>query len=145
MSTAGEDATRPTGFAVVMESDLDLRAVLRDALVLDGHRVECARDCAAVLARRGPPPDELVLALGGADPDPEWETLRGALDRDAVLSRAAVIVLLTIRNGLTFPSRARIVQKPFAMEKLLALVASDMATPHRAPVEPSAGHDSTSR
>lgn len=145
MSAAEKDATRPTGFAVVMESDLDLRAVLRDALVLDGHRVECARDCAAVLAWRGPPPDELVLALGGADPDPEWETLRGALDRDAVLSRAAVIVLLTIRNGLTFPSRARIVQKPFAMEKLLALIASDMATPRRTPLEPSADHDSTPR
>jgi hypothetical protein len=38
-----------------------------------------------------------------------------------------VIVLLTIRNGLTFPKRARIVQKPFAIDALLALVASDMA------------------
>ena len=43
-----------------------------------------------------------------------------------MLSRAAVIVLLTIRNGLTFPARARILQKPFAIEKLLTLVASDM-------------------
>ena len=32
------------------------------------------------------------------------------------------------RNGLTFPARARIVQKPFDMENLLALVASDMAS-----------------
>jgi hypothetical protein len=37
-----------------------------------------------------------------------------------------LIVLLTIRNGLTFPTRARILQKPFAMEKLLALVATDI-------------------
>ena len=44
-----------------------------------------------------------------------------------MLSHAAVIVLLTIRNGLNFPARARILQKPFALEKLLALVASDMA------------------
>jgi hypothetical protein len=37
-----------------------------------------------------------------------------------------VIVLLTIRNGLTFPARARILQKPFAMEELRALVDSDV-------------------
>jgi DNA-binding response OmpR family regulator len=120
-----------TGFALVMESDLDLRGVIHDALVLDGYRVECVSDCAAVLARRtavGPSPDELVLALGAGDEDPDWNTLLGALDQDRALSRAAVIVLLTIRNGMTFPARARIVQKPFAIEELLALVAADMAT-----------------
>jgi len=129
MSIAEKRASR-IGFALVMEPDLDLRAVLHDALVLEGHRVKCVPDCAAVLAWRsnvGPIPDEFVLALGAKNPDPDWETLRRALDEDAVLSRAAVIVLLTIRNGLTFPARARIVQKPFAMEELLALVGSDMA------------------
>jgi len=129
MSTVEKRASK-TGFALVMESDVDLRNVIRDALVLEGHRVHCVRDCAAVLAWRssvGPLPDEFVLALGAGELDPDWETLRGALDEDAVLSRAAVIVLLTIRNGLTFPARARIVQKPFVMEELLALVASDMA------------------
>ena len=40
----------PPGFALVMESDLDLRAVIRAALLLDGHRVECVPDCAGVLA-----------------------------------------------------------------------------------------------
>jgi DNA-binding response OmpR family regulator len=134
MSIVEEHAPKPaaTGFALVMESDPDLLGVIHDALVLDGHRVECVRDCAAVLARCasvGPFPDEFVLALGAAEADPDWETLRDALDQDAVLSRVAVIVLLTIRNGLTFPARARIVQKPFAMEVLLALVASDLATP----------------
>jgi DNA-binding response OmpR family regulator len=120
-----------TGFALVMESDLDLRGVIHDALVLDGHRVECVSDCAAVLAWRSsgePLPDEFVLALGAGEQDPDWDTLRGALDDDAVLSRAAIIVLLTIRNGMTFPARARFVQKPFAIEELLALVAADMAT-----------------
>lgn len=126
-------ASRPTapGFALVMEADLDLRAVIRAALLLDGHRVECVEDCAGVLAWRrdkvGPVPDEFVLALGAGQLDPEWETLKSALDDDAMLSRAPVIVLLTIRNGLSFPVRARILQKPFAIEKLLALVASDMA------------------
>ncbi len=65
--------------------------------------------------------------------DPDWTTLRIALDEDAALSRAAVIVLLTIRNGLTFPERARIVQKPFDMEALMAMVAGDMATASRSP------------
>jgi DNA-binding response OmpR family regulator len=119
------------GFALVMESDLDLRGVIHDALVLEGHRVQCVRDCAAVLAwwsGVGPLPDELVLGLGAGERDPDWETLRGALEEDAVLSRAAVIVLVTIRNGLIFPARARILQKPFPMEELLALVASDMTT-----------------
>jgi hypothetical protein len=51
-----------------------------------------------------------------------------------VLARTAVIVLLTIRNGLTFPARARILQKPFAIEELLALVASDVAAAQRLPV-----------
>jgi hypothetical protein len=51
-----------------------------------------------------------------------------------VLSRAAVIVLLTIRNGLTFPARARILQKPFAVEELLSLVASDLAAARHLPV-----------
>jgi len=122
---------RASSFTLVMEPDLDLRAVIHDALVLEGHWVQCVPDCAAVLAWRssvGPVPDEFVLALGARNPDPDWETLRGALDDDAVLSRAAVIVLLTIRNGLRFPARARVVQKPFAMEELLALVGSDMAT-----------------
>jgi len=130
MSTAEKRASRKAGFALVMESDLDLRAVIHDALVLEGHRVECVPDCAAVLAWRGgvgPFPDEFLLALGAGEPDPDWEALRGALDTDAVLSRAALIVLLTIRDGLTFPARARIVQKPFAMDELLALVASDIA------------------
>jgi DNA-binding response OmpR family regulator len=125
-------------FALVMESDLDLRAVIRTALQLDGHRVECVADCAGVLAWRDKPgrpaPDEFVLALGAVELDPEWETLKSALDDDAMLSRAAVIVLLTIRNGLTFPARARILQKPFAIEELLALVASDMAPAPRLPV-----------
>jgi len=122
-------------FALVMEADLDLCAMLRTALLLDGHRVECVADCAGVLAWRdnaGPVPNEFVLALGAGDP--EWETLKSALDDDAALSRAAVIVLLTIRNGLTFPARARILQKPFALEELLALVASDMAAAPRLPV-----------
>jgi hypothetical protein len=75
-----------------------------------------------------------VLALGAGELDPQWKTLQVALDGDAVLARTAVIVLLTIRNGLTFPARARILQKPFAIEKLLALVASDVAASRRLPV-----------
>jgi len=129
-------ATAPA-FALVMEADLDLRALIRSALQLDGHRVECVADCAGVLARHdnvGPVPDEFVLGLGAGDPDPAWETLKLALDDDAMLSRAAVIVLLTIRNGLTFPARARILQKPFSIEELLALVASDMTAGPRLPV-----------
>jgi DNA-binding response OmpR family regulator len=124
-------------FALVMEADLDLCDVIRAALLLDGHRVECVADCAGVLAWRdnaGPVPDEFVLALGAAEPDPQWEALKSALDNDAMLSRPAVIVLLTIRNGLTFPARARILQKPFAIEELLALVASDMTATPRLPV-----------
>ena len=126
----------PQGLALVMEPDLELSAVIREALLLDGHRVECVADCAGVLASRsrvGRQPDEFVLALGAGEVDPNWETLRVALDDDAALSRAALIVLLTIRNGLTFPLRARILQKPFAMEKLLALVASDVTAARRLP------------
>jgi len=120
-----------------MESDLDLCAVIRTALLLDGHRVDCVPDCAGVLAWRskvGHLPDAFVLALGAAEPDPDWATLQVALDDDVVLSRAAVIVLLTIRNGLTFPARAQILQKPFAMEELLALVTSHVAAAPRLPV-----------
>jgi hypothetical protein len=103
------------------------------ALLLEGHRVESVADCAGVLAFRssvGPVPDGLLLALGAGEIDPDWETLRFALDED-VLARAAVFVLLTIRNGFTFPARARIVQKPFDIDTLLALVASDMAASRR--------------
>jgi DNA-binding response OmpR family regulator len=124
------------GFALVMEPDLELRDVIRSALLLEGHSVECFVDCAEVLARRrtaGALPHEFVLGLGAGDPDPDWKALQAALDDDAVLARAAVIVLLTIRNGLTFPARARVLQKPFAMEELLALVASDMAAPEHLP------------
>jgi len=139
MSTIEERRSRagPPGFALVMESDLDLRAVIRTALLLDGHRVECVADCAGVLAWHdnvGPVPDEFVLGLGAGELDPDWETLKLALDDDAMLSSAAVIVLLTIRNGLTFPPRARILQKPFAIEELLALVAFDMAAAPCLPV-----------
>jgi len=119
-----------------MEPDQELSAVIRTALVLDGHRVECVADCVGVLASRsrvGRQPDEFVLALGAGDVDPGWETLRVALDDDAAFSRAGLIVLLTIRNGLMFPARARILQKPFAMEKLLALVASDVTAARRLP------------
>jgi hypothetical protein len=126
----------PPGFALVMESDPELRAVIRAALLLDGHLVECVSNCAGVLARRkgaGAMPDELVLALGAGEPDPDWETLQVALDDDKVLARAAVIVLLTIRNGLTFPARARILQKPFPMEELLDLVSSDVVAARRLP------------
>jgi len=125
------------GFALVMESDPELRAVLRAALLLDGHLVECVSNCAGVLAWRdsvGSLPDEFVLALGAGDLDPDWKTLQVALDDDTVLSRAALIVLLTIRNGLTFPARARILQKPFAVEELLSLVASDLAAARHLPV-----------
>jgi len=127
----------PPGFALVMESDLDLRAVIQTALLLDGHRVECVPDCAGVLAWRsnvGHLPDAFVLALGAGEPDPDWPTLQVVLDDDVVLSRAAVIVLLTIRNGLTFPSRAQILQKPFAVEELLALVTSHVAAAPPLPV-----------
>src|SRR2546426_10238734 len=139
MSTIEKRKSRagPPGVALVMESDPELRAVLRAALLLDGHLVESVSNCAGVLARRksaGALPDELVLALGAGELDPDWKTLQVALDEDAVLTRVAVIVLLTIRNGLTFPARARILQKPFAMEKLLALVASDVAAAQRLPV-----------
>ena len=116
----------PAGFALVMESDVDLRATICSALLLEGHRVESVADCAGVLSWRkslGPLPDDLLLALGA-----------GEFDEDAVLSRASVIVLLTIQNGLTFPARARIVQKPFAIEKLMALVASDMKAAAQNPV-----------
>jgi len=82
----------------------------------------------------GPVPDEFILGLGAGELDPEWETLKLALDDDSMLSHAAVIVLLTIRNGLSFPARARILQKPFAVEELLTLVASDMAAAPRLPV-----------
>jgi DNA-binding response OmpR family regulator len=139
MSTIEKRKSRagPPGFALVMESDPELRAVLRAALLLDGHLVECVSNCAGVLARRksvGALPDELVLALGAGELDADWKTLQVALDEDAVLTRVAVIVLLTIRNGLTFPARARILQKPFAIEELLALVASDVAAAQRLPV-----------
>jgi hypothetical protein len=122
------------GFALVMEPDTDLRATICAALALNGHRVESVADCAGVLAWRAgvrPLPDDFLLALGAGDLDPDWKTLRVALDEDAGLSRAAVIVLLTIRNGLTFPERARLVQKPFDMDALMALVASDMASASR--------------
>jgi DNA-binding response OmpR family regulator len=130
----GSKARRP-GFAVVMEPDADLRATIASALTLEGHRVEPVSDCAAVLAWRssiGPLPDDFVLALGAGAIDPDWERLLIALEQDPVLVKAAVIVLLTIRNGLTFPPRARILQKPFAMEELTSLVASDVeASRHR--------------
>jgi DNA-binding response OmpR family regulator len=132
----GKSTRQSRGFAVVMESDLDFCAVIRAALLLEGHRVECVADCAEVLAWRGgvrPLPDAFVLALGAGELDPHWEELQVALDEDALLANAAVIVLLTIRNGLTFPARARILQKPFAMEKLVALVASEVS---RAPGRP---------
>lgn len=134
--TQGHEAGPSPGFALVMEPDPDLRATICAALVLDGHRVESVADCAGVLAWRtgmGALPDDFLLALGAGDVDPDWTTLRIALEEDAALSRAAVIVLLTIRNGLTFPERARIVQKPFDMEALMAMVASDMATASRSP------------
>jgi DNA-binding response OmpR family regulator len=139
MSTTVKPRARegPPFFALVMESDVDLRAVIQTGLQLDGHRVECVADCAGVLAWRscaGARPDEFVLGLGAGDLDPDWETLRMELDDHAALSPAALIVLLTIRNGLTFPARARVLQKPFAMEELLALVASDMAGAPRLPV-----------
>jgi hypothetical protein len=140
MSTTNEkcrSAAGLPGFALVMESDRDLRAVIRAALLLDGHRVECVSNCAEVLAWRnglGELPDEFVLALGAGELDPDWETLQVALDDDSELSRAALIVLLTIRNGLTFPERARILQKPFAVDELLTLVASDLAAARRLPV-----------
>ncbi|MFL5309852.1 MAG: hypothetical protein ACJ79H_05290 [Myxococcales bacterium] len=136
-TTETHKRSAPRNLALVMESDVDLCAVIRAALLLDGHRVECVADCAAVLAWRSsvkPLPDELVLALGAGELDPDWDKLQVALDEDAVLSRAALIVLLTIRNGLTFPARARILQKPFAMEKLLGLVAADMARASGRPV-----------
>ena len=136
MSTIEKRRSRPEppGFALVMESDVELRAVIRAALLLDGHRVECVSNCAGVLAWRGrvpPQPDAFVLAVGAGELDPDWESLRVALDGDAVLARAALIVLLTIRNGLTFPARARFLQKPFAMDELLALVGSDVAAAQR--------------
>ena len=139
MSTIEKRRSRagPPGLALLMESDLELRAVICTALQLDGHRVECVEDCAGVLANRskvGPLPDEFVLALGAGELDPAWKTLQVALDDDGMLSHGAVIVLLTIRNGLTFPARARVLQKPFDMEELLALVASDMAAAPRLPV-----------
>ena len=113
------------------------KTTICSALLLEGHRVESVADCAGVLSWRkslGPLPDDLLLALGAGEFDPDWATLRVALDEDAVLSRASVIVLLTIQNGLTFPARARIVQKPFAIEKLMALVASDMKAAAQNPV-----------
>ena len=133
----GQTSAGAAGFALVMESDVDLRDTICSALVLEGHRVESVSDCAGVLSWRkslGPLPDDLLLALGAGEFDPDWATLRVALDEDAVLSRASVIVLLTIQNGLTFPARARIVQKPFAIEKLMALVASDMKAAAQNPV-----------
>ena len=125
-----QPGTGPPGFALVMEPDADLRGTICSALLRAGHRVESVPDCAGVLALRsgaGPLPDDLLLALGAGEIDPHWHTLLAALDDDTALSRAAVIVLLTIRNGLKFPERARFVQKPFDMDRLLALVASDMA------------------
>ena len=136
-SEIGNTRAGAAGFALVMESDVDLRATICSALLLEGHRVESVADCAGVLSWRkslGPLPDDLLLALGAGEFDPDWATLRVALDEDAVLSRASVIVLLTIQNGLTFPARARIVQKPFAIEKLMALVASDMKAAAQNPV-----------
>jgi hypothetical protein len=121
--------TSPSGFAVVMEADADLSATICSALRLEGHRVESVLDCAGVLDWRknvGPVPDELLLALGAAALDPNWDTLRVALDEDKLLAKTAVIVLLTIRNGLTFPARARLLQKPFAIEDLTSIVAADI-------------------
>jgi DNA-binding response OmpR family regulator len=121
--------TGPPGFALVMEPDADLRAMICSALLSEGHRVESVENCAGVLAWNKSVearPDDFLLALGAGDLDPDWDVLRLALDSDACLSKAAVIVLLTIRNGLTFPARARIVQKPFALDELMAMVAADM-------------------
>jgi len=120
-----------------MESDVELSAVIRAGLLLDGHRVESMANCAEVLAwraRGGPAPGAFLLALGAGEADPDWDALHVALDEDATLAKIAVIVLLTIRNGLTFPARARILQKPFAMEKLLALVAKGITAAARLPV-----------
>jgi DNA-binding response OmpR family regulator len=128
MSTNQDGNRAKQGFALVMEPDSDLRGMICNALSLEGHRVESTSDCASVLSwreREGAAPEDLLLALGAGDPDPDWGRLQVALEQDRVLSQAAVIVLLTIRNGLTFPRRARIVQKPFALDALLALVAAD--------------------
>ena len=130
MSNERKHGTGPPGFALVMEPDGDLRAMLCSALLAEGHRVESVENCAGVLAWNKSAetrPDDFLLALGAGDLDPDWDVLRLALDSDARFSRAAVIVLLTIRNGLTFPARARIVQKPFALDALMAMVAADMA------------------
>jgi hypothetical protein len=121
--------TWPQGFVLVMEPDADVRAMMGTALRADGRRVELLPDCASVLAWRSAAPiaDELILTLGAGERDPDWEALRLALDEDPRLAKAPVIVVLTILNGFTFPKRARIVQKPFAIETLLSMVASDVA------------------
>ena len=119
----------PSGLALLMESDVELSAVIRAGLLLDGHRVESMANCAEVLAwraRGGPVPGAFLLALGAGEADPDWDALHAALDEDEALAGIAVIVLLTIRNGLTFPARARVVQKPFELERLMEMVASDM-------------------
>src|SRR5690242_3268420 len=103
MSNERKHRTGRPGFALVMEPDVDLRAMICSALLSEGHRVESVENCAGVLAwnKSGEArPDDFLLALGAGDLDPDWEVLRLALDSDARLSRAAVIVLLTIRNGL---------------------------------------------
>src|ERR1051325_5923571 len=117
MNNERKHGTGPPGFALVREPDVDLRAMICSALLAEGHRVASVANCAGVLAWNKSVetrPDDLLLALGAGDPDPDWDVLSLALDSDASLSKAAVIVLLTIRNGLTFPARARNVQKPFA-------------------------------
>jgi DNA-binding response OmpR family regulator len=130
MNNERKHGTGPPGFALVMEPDVDLRAMICSALLAEGHRVESVENCAGVLAWNKsvePRPDDLLLELGAGDLDPDWDVLLRALDSDACLAKTAIIVLLTIRNGLTFPARARIVQKPFALEGLMAMVAADMA------------------
>ena len=65
--------------------------------------------------------------LGAGERDSDWETLRVALDEDPLLTRSPVIVLLTLLSGFTFTTRARIVQKAFAIEAVVGLVAWDAA------------------
>lgn len=120
---------------LVVDDDIDTRALLRMALEEQGFAVESAGDGLSALQKIGrQPPDAVVLDLnmprmGGEDFLYAWRAGGELADVPVVVITATAKTLRPQDLGVQgiFP-------KPFDMHKLVACVASLVAAPTRPPV-----------
>lgn len=137
MSLSSTQEIESGPYVLIVDDDVDLRAVLCDLLESHGWHAVAVDGGRAALAHLGQAAPPLLIVLDFEMPDMNGAAVLAALQAAPAWSRIPVVLSTARRDLPAVPGLLAVLEKPIDVERLMGLV-EDLAAQRRA-VEPRTG------